>query len=88
MRDVWKTPWKNSHFTKTSPRISRFFPFFVGHIPVGQDPSISEVFFGVLSIFFFYPSGKRLHCELERSTMPFNGKIHYFDWAMASIANC
>ena len=38
--------------------------------------------------FFFYPSGKRLHCELERSTMPFNGKIHYFDWAMASIANC
>jgi len=26
-------------------------------------------------------NGKRLHNELERSTM-FNGKTHYFDWAI------
>ena len=32
--------------------------------------------------------GKRLHHELERSTMRKSWKIHYFDWAMASIANC
>ena len=33
----------------------------------------------------FFPSitrpGKRLHNELERSTM-FHGKIHYFDWVI------
>ena len=28
------------------------------------------------------PSGKRLHNELERSTMLWMGKSHYFDWAM------
>ena len=27
------------------------------------------------------PSGKRLHNELERSTI-FNGYINYFDWAI------
>ena len=27
------------------------------------------------------PSGERLHFAMERSTI-FNGKIHYFDWAM------
>jgi len=29
----------------------------------------------------YVPSGKRLHNELERSTI-FNGKTHYFDWAI------
>ena len=29
------------------------------------------------------PSGKRLQKMKETSTI-FNGKIHYFDWAMAS----
>ena len=43
----------------------------------------SQMFVG-LCIFYTYiyiPSGKRLHNELERSTM-FNGKIHYFDWVI------
>ena len=33
-------------------------------------------------IFFYLPSGKRLHNYMERSTIFFNGKIHYFDWAI------
>ena len=32
------------------------------------------------------PSGKRSHHELENHHA-INGKTHYFDWAMASIAN-
>ena len=32
------------------------------------------------------PSGKRLHNELKKSTIFFHGKMHSFDWAMASIA--
>ena len=31
------------------------------------------------------PSGKRLRSELENHPA-IHGKIHYFDWAMASIA--
>ena len=40
-----------------------------------------------IPIFYGIPS--RVNCAIttERSTM-FHGKIHYFDWAMASIANC
>ena len=32
-------------------------------------------------IFDVLPPGKRLHNELERSTM-FHGTTHYFDWAI------
>ena len=35
----------------------------------------------------YISSGKRLHNELENHHA-INGKTHFFDWAMASIANC
>ena len=75
-------------FHKNQPSNQPLLPILCGSYSGRSRPQYIRSVFWCSFHFFFYPSGKRLHCELERSTMPFNGKIHYFDWAMASIANC
>ena len=47
-----------------------------------ENPGISA---GRSEWIFPWPSGKLTVCELERSTI-FDGKIHYFDWAILTIA--
>ena len=74
-------------FHQNQPSNQPLLPILCGSYSGRSNPQYIRSVFWCSFHLLFYPSGKRLHNELERSTV-FNGKIHYFDWAMASIANC